>query len=147
MGEGMSQPRQVKPILCAVPWCAAYAVTGKPICAAHVFWKGDITEISNASRPEQPDLEGTGAGAKYFRIVLGYAVGARRPWRQAETDRKSQAGEAKGAKADCKCCHGSGECPHCDGDGQMQCECTCGDNHERECSECDGSGDCPRCFS
>jgi len=37
---------------------------------------------------------------------------------------------------ECLYCHGSGYCPHCDGDGEVL---------DRECQFCNGLGDCPVC--
>lgn len=42
----------------------------------------------------------------------------------------------------CAMCHGLGgkDCERCDGDGLIECECSCGDQHERDCPDCDGTG-------
>lgn len=50
---------------------------------------------------------------------------------------------------DCKTCSGtgqSGKCDACD-NGMVDCECSCGDLHEKECEECEGTGkpECPDC--
>lgn len=51
---------------------------------------------------------------------------------------------------DCNVCHGKGKesCADCDGEGTVECECHCGDEHDRECKRCKGKGTwvCPQCL-
>ena len=32
------------------------------------------------------------------------------------------------------------DCRECDGSGQVECECVCGHEHEKECRSCEGEG-------
>ena len=45
----------------------------------------------------------------------------------------------------CYYCDGTDICPECKGEGDMTCECSCGDSHWAVCCECEGSGKCPEC--
>jgi hypothetical protein len=38
-------------------------------------------------------------------------------------------------------------CDNCGGDGEVDCECDCGHEHQAQCRDCDGNGDvpCPDC--
>lgn len=51
---------------------------------------------------------------------------------------------------DCEVCHGKGQwvCDACDGEGYVDCECSCGDEHERQCRECKGRASivCGKCL-
>ena len=48
---------------------------------------------------------------------------------------------------DCPVCegHGGAMCKECDGDGQVEHQCECGDLHECECEKCDGTGSTQQC--
>ena len=45
----------------------------------------------------------------------------------------------------CSECRGRGmrldECLHCDGYGEVDCKCDCGNRHSHACDRCDGSGE------
>lgn len=45
----------------------------------------------------------------------------------------------------CESCNGDAMCSRCNGTGEEDCRCSCGDHHQRRCSKCDGTGKCDTC--
>lgn len=60
----------------------------------------------------------------------------------APADRGLVAGLRVEPLKSCEVCNGGGilECDECEGQCQVECECTCGDAHEADCGACDGQG-------
>lgn len=53
--------------------------------------------------------------------------------------------KVRGTGDPCGTCEGSGKCDECKGEGEVDCECDCGDVHTHECDDCGGSGQCQFC--
>lgn len=53
---------------------------------------------------------------------------------------------AKTSDYECLVCEDTEECQDCEGSGDEECVCSCGDWHESTCNTCNGTGDCQACI-